>query len=467
VGADAIPPQVGEIEALARLWEREQRLMNLALYVDADELDGEAAWAAIERLAAGSPGRMFIASREPRKFGAVQTSVFEIARPTVAERRAAWRGGLRHWYNLLRAHAREAVEGDEESRKERARRLGLCARDVRVTSLYVAPRLADSFSLANTDILQTLDQQVNEHYGDHGAQPLYERLWDVCRTRTRPRLDTLATRIEVKASKKQIVLPQQQLDMLDRIVEQVRLRWRVYENWGFEKCMNRGLGISALFAGDSGTGKTMAAEVIAHELKLDLYRIDLSGVISKYIGETEKNLRRVFDAAEDGGAILFFDEADAIFGRRSEIKDSHDRYANIEINYLLQRMETYRGLAILATNRKNALDPAFLRRLRFVVDFPFPGATERRTIWQNAFPQRQDYLDYTKLSKLNLSGGSIHNVALAAAFIAEASGASYITTPMLMTAARQELRKLERPFNENDLRMPDEASTPTPLGAAG
>ena len=151
--------------------------------------------------------------------------------------------------------------------------------------------------------------------------------------------------------------------------------------------MNRGLGISALFAGESGTGKTMAAEVLANELRLDLYRIDLSAVVSKYIGETEKNLRRLFDAAEDGGAILFFDEADALFGKRSEVKDSHDRYANIEINYLLQRMEAYRGLAILATNMKSALDPAFLRRLRFIVDFPFPGAAERRAIWQQVFPR--------------------------------------------------------------------------------
>ena len=150
--------------------------------------------------------------------------------------------------------------------------------------------------------------------------------------------------------------------------------------------MNRGLGISALFAGESGTGKTMAAEVLANELRLDLYRIDLSAVVSKYIGETEKNLRRLFDAAEDGGAILFFDEADALFGKRSEVKDSHDRYANIEINYLLQRMEAYRGLAILATNMKSALDTAFLRRLRFIVNFPFPGAAERRAIWERVFP---------------------------------------------------------------------------------
>src|SRR5256884_2957550 len=152
--------------------------------------------------------------------------------------------------------------------------------------------------------------------------------------------------------------------------------------------MNRGLGISALFAGDSGTGKTMAAEVLANELRLDLYRIDLSAIVSKYIGETEKNLRRVFDAAEEGGAILLFDEADALFGKRSEVKDSHDRYANIEVSYLLQRIEAYRGLAILTSNLKNALDPAFMRRLRFIVHFPFPDSSLRTEIWRRIFPGR-------------------------------------------------------------------------------
>ena len=170
--------------------------------------------------------------------------------------------------------------------------------------------------------------------------------------------------------------------------------------------MNRGLGISALFAGASGTGKTMAAEVLANELRLDLYRIDLSAVVSKYIGETEKNLRRVFDAAEDGGAMLFFDEADALFGKRSEVKDSHDRYANIEVNYLLQRMEAYRGLAILATNMKSALDPAFLRRLRFIVHFPFPARAERaRDLARGSSRQATptDGLDFDRLARARTS----------------------------------------------------------------
>src|SRR5581483_12049115 len=170
---------------------------------------------------------------------------------------------------------------------------------------------------------------------------------------------------------------------------------------------------------------------------------------SKYIGETEKNLRRLFDAAEDGGAILFFDEADALFGKRSEVKDSHDRYANIEINYLLQRMEAYRGLAILATNMKSSLDSAFLRRLRFIVTFPFPGIAERKAIWQKVFPERMPaaLLDFDRLARLTLTGGDIRNVAMNAAFLAAQSG-SPLTMPMLLEAARTEFRKLERPINE-------------------
>lgn len=223
-------------------------------------------------------------------------------------------------------------------------------------------------------------------------------------------------------------------------------RFDPYKNF---KC---GFGISVLFAGDSGTGKTMAAEVIANALRLDLYRIDLSAVVNKYIGETEKNLRRVFDAAEDGGMVLFFDEADALFGKRSEVKDSHDRYANIEINYLLQRIEAYRGLAILATNMKSALDHAFLRRLRFIVEFPFPGIPERRRIWQRVFPAdtpRTASLDFDWLARFNLTGGSIHNIALNAAFLAAQAGTP-VTMPLVLEAAKIELRKLELPINNAD-----------------
>ncbi len=248
--------------------------------------------------------------------------------------------------------------------------------------------------------------------------------WDACRDHVRPHLGGLAQRVESAAAWDDIVLPPAQLDLLHQIVLDVQHRFTVYERWGMHRGRRRGLGTTALFSGPSGTGKTLAAEVLANELGLDLYRIDLAAVVSKYIGETEKNLRQVFDEADRGGVVLLFDEADALFGKRTEVSDSHDRYANTEIAYLLQRMEEHRGLAILTTNLRDALDRAFLRRLRFVIEFPFPLADQRAAIWRQAFPATTptDDLDLARLAELNLSGGSIHNVATAAAFLAAGDG---------------------------------------------
>ena len=248
------------------------------------------------------------------------------------------------------------------------------------------------------------------------------------------------------------MLPQTQLSTLREIAAHVKHRFAVYDGWGFAGRGARGLGISALFFGESGTGKTMAAEVLGNELHLDLYRIDLSSVVSKYIGETEKNLRRVFDAAEDSGAILLFDEADALFGKRSEVTDSHDRYANIEVSYLLQRMEAYRGLAILTTNMKRALDAAFLRRIRFVVQFPFPDAQQRELIWRGIFPPAtplQD-VDFVKLARLNVSGGSIRNIALHAAFLAADEGRA-VAMSHLLHASRADAAKRERTLLDREI----------------
>ena len=216
--------------------------------------------------------------------------------------------------------------------------------------------------------------------------------------------------------------------------------------------MSRGLGISAMFVGASGTGKTMAAEVLANKLRLALFKIDLSMVVSKYIGETEKNLRKVFDAAEDGGAILFFDEADALFGKRSEVRDSHDRYANIEIGYLLQRMESYQGLAILATNMKEALDQAFVRRIRFIVNFPFPDHKSRAEIWKRIFPEStpKEGLDYDRLSRLNITGGVISNIALNASFLAADEGEP-VNMEYIKRAVISEYAKMERPLSRAEL----------------
>src|SRR5918995_3604763 len=230
-------------------------------------------------------------------------------------------------------------------------------------------------------------------------------------------------------------------------------RARAYGDWGFAAKGERGLGISALFAGPSGTGKTMAAEVLAAELRLDLFRVDLSQVVSKYIGETEKNLGKLFAAAEGGGVILLFDEADALFGKRSEVRDSHDRYANIEVSYLLQRMEAYDGLAILTTNLKGALDAAFLRRVRFGVQFPFPDAEARAAIWRGVFPPQTPVagLDVAKLAQLSVAGGNIRNIALNAAFIA-AEEAGALGMRHLLQAARTEGARLARSLSDAEVR---------------
>jgi DNA polymerase III delta prime subunit len=310
-------------------------------------------------------------------------------------------------------------------------------------------RIAQQFDLGPADIGRavSLAKARASTRAASGDDPAIrgDDLWAACREQSAMRLDDLARRIEPCYSWDDIVVQPAILAQLREIASQVDQRARVYEAWGFGEKLGRGRGISVLFAGASGTGKTMAAEVIARHLDLDLYRIDLSGVINKYIGETEKNLRRVFDAAERSGAILFFDEADALFGTRTEVRDSHDRYANIEVNYLLQRMEDYTGLAILATNRKQSLDQAFLRRLRFVVDFPFPDVDHRRKIWQRVFPTaaRIETIDTNALARLEIAGGNIRSIAVNAAFLAAAADEP-IATIHVMRAAGREFAKIER-----------------------
>jgi SpoVK/Ycf46/Vps4 family AAA+-type ATPase len=220
------------------------------------------------------------------------------------------------------------------------------------------------------------------------------------------RFGDLAEEIESIATLNDIILPDRKKEMLNLIATHFRHRDKVYHEWDFAKKSNRSLGIIALFAGESGTGKTMAAEAIANELDLDLYRVDLFMVTSKYIGETEKNIRRIFDAAESKEYVLFFDEADSLFGKRSEVRDSHDRYANIQVGYLSQRIESFEGIVILATNLKRNLDPAFMRRIRFIIDFPFPDEASREKIWQAAFPVNspKKMIDFAFLSHLSMTG---------------------------------------------------------------
>jgi vesicle-fusing ATPase len=267
----------------------------------------------------------------------------------------------------------------------------------------------------------------------------------LCRERARVPLEGLAERIDPAATWDDLVLPDGHTELLREVVRHVRHRTQVYERWGFGERTSRGLGVTALFAGESGTGKTLAAEVLAGELGLDLYRIDLAATVSKYIGETEKNLRRLFDAAEASGAVLLFDEADALFGKRGEVKDGHDRYANLEVAYLLQRMESYRGLAILTTNLRSNVDRAFLRRLRFVVQFPFPDVAQRAEIWRRTFPDALplEGIDPEQLARLTVSGGSIRSIALSAAFAAAEDGTS-VKPAHVLRAARVEYAKAER-----------------------
>lgn len=410
-----LPSQTGDFESFIRLWQRESMLMPLVLYIDANGTsDGEKTH--LKRFLERANGIVFLDVEDAKAETIRNRLSFDVDKPTPEEQEQLWA---------------EALQGQASS---------------------IPTRLAEQFCFAQQDINRLAKAVLDGRL--HNAPVSDDDLWQACRVAARAGMAQLAQRIDAKAAWDQLVLPPEHKALLRQITDQVAQRNRVYDDWGFRDRMNRGLGINALFAGESGTGKTMAAEVIANALKLDLYRIDLSAVVSKYIGETEKNLRKLFDAAEDSGAILFFDEADALFGKRSEVKDSHDRYANIEINYLLQRMEAYRGLAILATNMKGALDKAFVRRLRFIVDFPFPGVEERRQIWRKVFPSETPVdagLDYERLAKLNLTGGSIHNVALNAAFLAAQEGGA-VSMPLLLNAARTEFRKLERPAKESDFK---------------
>ncbi len=272
-------------------------------------------------------------------------------------------------------------------------------------------------------------------------------LWSACRAVDRPDLGAHAQLVESAASWDDLVVPDGQRQALALLTALARHRVTVYDDWGMRMGRSTGLGSTAIFAGPSGTGKSFAAEVVAGDLGLDLYRVDLSAVVSKYIGETEKNLRKVFDAADHGAAVLLFDEADALFGKRTEVRDSHDRYANVEVSYLLQRMEAYRGLAILTTNMSDAIDTAFLRRVRFLVTFPFPDEQLRVELWRRAFAPSTptEDLDLEALATLDMSGGTIRNVAVNAAFLAAAAG-SPVTMQHVVEAARVEAGKLGQPL---------------------
>ncbi len=315
--------------------------------------------------------------------------------------------------------------------------------------------LAGQFILSSSQIRDAVATAKNMA-AQRGGEIHDDDLYAAARDHSNPRLAALARKIVPRYNWSDLILPNDQLIILRELVATVRGRPIVLDEWGLGAKLVSGAGITVLFAGPPGTGKTMAAEVLARDLGFDLYKIDLSTVVSKYIGETEKNLSRVFDEAESSNAILFFDEADALFGKRSAVRDAHDRYANIEISYLLQRMETYDGVAILATNLRANLDEAFTRRLRFVVEFPFPGEADRLRIWQALFPTsvpHQAELDLALMARrFKLSGGGIRNVIVHAAHLAAADGRE-VSMNHLLHATRRELQKAGRLVSEADLRI--------------
>jgi ATP-dependent 26S proteasome regulatory subunit len=411
--AAALPPPGSDLASLTRLIDREALLLDGLPIVETDDGANAAIAGLLDQLAA--PLVVLVGDSGARASGRIALHR-SVELPAPSEQRLLWTVAL----------GEPVARALEEPVEEVAQhfRLGAAAVD------SIARELAATATL------------------DTAAATL-KRL---CRERSRVRLEGLAERIDPAASWDDLVLPPAHSELLREIVRHVRHRAQVYERWGFAGPTARGLGVTALFAGESGTGKTLAAEVLAGELGLDLYRIDLAATVSKYIGETEKNLRRLFLAAEASGAVLLFDEADALFGKRGEVKDGHDRYANLEVAYLLQRMESYRGLAILTTNLRSNVDRAFLRRLRFVVQFPFPDPRERAEIWRRTFPTSAplDGIDLGALAKLAVAGGSIKAIALSAAFAA-AEGGGAITPAHVLRAARVEYAKAERTLTDSEL----------------
>jgi AAA+ superfamily predicted ATPase len=401
MNAEDIPADPAERDRLARLWQREAILLPAALLVEAGEPDRDQR-AATEAFLAVAAVPVVVSGDDPLS----------------AERPHGARVAVPH------------LDDDEQLAvwTDAFTEVGLAQGELR--------SLVAQFQLPPHVVRSAADTVRRDLPGADEPDPA-SLAWRAGLEEARIGMDALGRRIEPRAGWDDLVLHERQTAVLREIVAHVRQRPTVHQEWGFAATLRRGLGVTALFAGGSGTGKTLAAEVMAGELGLDLFVIDLSQVVSKYIGETEKNLRKVFDAAERGGALLLFDEADALFGKRSEVKDSHDRYANLEVSYLLMRMEAYRGLAVLTTNMKKALDTAFLRRIRFVVDFPFPAEHERAEIWRRVLPPQTPTkdVDPALLARLTVAGGSIRNIALSGAFLAAEEGEA-VRMRHLLAAAR-------------------------------
>jgi AAA+ superfamily predicted ATPase len=422
IPGELLPSKSSDEQLLSGLLSRECFLAGNALYIDAYDAD-DSLRRAITRFA----GRclvplLFLGTRQPWSSFTSDKSLLaiELKRPTKEDQREMWR---------------QCFERTMRDEAIRSHYLGEIYKIVDRVNL-------DAISI---EMISKKISSMQSKENDYDPLRLYTLLQSSTYRLTKTRLGDLAEEIIPIARIDDIILPVSRKSMIQAIALHFKHRRKVYDEWGFAKKSSRGLGITALFSGESGTGKTMAAEAIANELGADLYRIDLSMVASKYIGETEKNLRQIFDAAETKECILFFDEADSLFGKRSEVKDSHDRYANLQVGYLLQRIESYDGVVILATNFKKSLDPAFMRRLRFIIDFPFPDEKSREEIWRKIFPENVPLapLDFKFLSRLSITGGSIRNIALNAAFLAAEEGGA-VSMNHIRRAAEEEYNKLGR-----------------------
>ena len=431
-----LPAGLADFSLLFDLALREARFHEAVVYVDQfDALAGDDRLAlryyASTRIGA-SNGLTFVGGTQAwsvhGRTGADLLSL-AVAPPAFATRRTLWAAAM----------AREAMVLDEPEATRLANRF-----------LFTPRQIARTVASArNRQVLRTLSIETPPDGADAPGEPasaLIDDLIASAREQSTHRLGALATRVKAVAGWDDIVLPQDQKAQLIEICNQAEQRYRVYGEWGFDRKTSTGRGLNVMFSGPPGTGKTMAAEVIANRLRLDLYKIDLSQVVSKYIGETEKNVSRVFAEARTSNAILFFDEADALFGRRSEVRDAHDRYANVEIAFLLQQMDDYEGISVLATNLKQNIDEAFLRRLAFTLEFPFPDEGSRRSIWTKAWPAAvplDPSVDHAFLARtFRFSGGSIRNVVVAASFLG--AGRGTVDMADVLRAARRESEKMGR-----------------------
>ena len=424
ISAEYLPSTIEDLQNFRRRWERESILEAKVLLLNCDRTERlePSQMLTLTQFIEEIKAPVIITSRSPLPGLRRQIIRFDIPKPEPQEQLITWQVSVDELKTQLNGQGKLIPNSEQLSQDLQA--------------------LTSQFHLSTSTIRSACTAAVGQ-LTTKSTLSFKQALWENCRVQARPGLDKLAERIESKLTWDDLVLPPLQKHTLEQISAHVRQKARVYENWGFAAKNRRGLGITALFSGPSGTGKTLAAGVLANELNLDLYKIELSSVVSKYIGETEKSLQQIFDAAESGGVILLFDEADSIFGKRSEVSDSKDRYANLEVSYLLQRMESYSGLAILTTNLQSNLDSAFLRRLRFVTQFSFPDAVHREKIWQRIFPANTPTqgLDFKKLAQLNTAGGNIRIIALNAAFVAADAGEA-VQMKHILTATQTEYEKL-------------------------